>query len=94
MAPKVAPATRSLSSQEKEIQMAEKTIRYCDIKAGSRVTIMMYSGMGRDGPEYTIRKTGRAVILGPAGWVLNMGGRYGTPAIATPENVVAVGGKQ
>lgn len=33
---------------------------------------------------------GRAVMLGPAGWVLNMGGRHGTPAIATPSNVVSV----
>jgi hypothetical protein len=34
--------------------------------------------------------TGRVVMRGPAGWVLNMGGRYGTPAIATPENVTKV----
>ena len=34
--------------------------------------------------------TGRAVMLGPAGWVLNMGGPHGTAAIATADNVVKV----
>jgi len=34
--------------------------------------------------------SGRAVMKGPCGWVLNMGGKYGRPAIATEDNVVAV----
>jgi len=34
--------------------------------------------------------TGRAVTKGPAGWVLNLGGRHGTPGIASEENVIAV----
>lgn len=29
-------------------------------------------------------------MKGPYGWVLNMGGRHGTPGIASPENIVAV----
>jgi hypothetical protein len=62
------------------------------IKAGDKVTILVYAGRGRDGPEYK-PKTGRAVMRGPYGWVLNMGGAHGTPGIATPENVVGVGGK-
>ena len=33
---------------------------------------------------------GRAVMLGPGGWVLNLGGAHGTPGIANRENVVAV----
>ena len=49
--------------------------------AGDRVTIVNRFGQSR---------TGRAVMRGPAGWVLNMGGRYGTPAIATNENIVLV----
>ncbi len=65
---------------------------YADIHAGSRVTVMLHSGTGRNGPEFDARRTGRAVMLGPAGWVLNMGGKYGTPAIATPENTVEVRG--
>ena len=37
-------------------------------------------------------RTGRVVMSGPAGWVLNMGGPHGTPGIATPENTVYVSG--
>lgn len=39
------------------------------------------------------QRTGRAVMRGPAGWVLNMGGAHGTPAIATPDNVTKVSGR-
>jgi hypothetical protein len=48
------------------------------IRPGSRVTIV---------DRFGVEHSGRAVMRGPAGWVLNMGGRHGTPAIATPENV-------
>lgn len=51
------------------------------ISAGSRVTIVDRFGKQR---------TGRAVMRGPYGWVLNMGGRHGTPAIASADNVVSV----
>ena len=51
------------------------------IKAGDRVTIVNRFGQQR---------TGRAVMRGPAGWVLNMGGAHGTPAIACDENIVRV----
>jgi len=34
--------------------------------------------------------TGRAVMKGPVGWVLNMGGRYGTPGIADERNTVKI----
>ena len=51
------------------------------IRHGSRVTIVDRFGKSR---------TGRAVMRGPAGWVLNMGGAHGTPAIATPDNVTRV----
>jgi hypothetical protein len=60
------------------------------IRVGSWVTILVYAGMGRNGPEYK-EKAGRAVMKGPAGWVLNMGGRHGTPDICTPENFVRLG---
>lgn len=33
---------------------------------------------------------GRAVMRGPAGWVLNLGGPHGTPGIASEGNVVWV----
>lgn len=35
-------------------------------------------------------RTGRAVMHGPAGWMLNLGGAHGTPGIATDANVVKV----
>jgi len=51
------------------------------IKAGDRVTIVNRFGQSH---------TGRAVMRGPAGWVLNMGGKHGTPAIASDENITRV----
>lgn len=52
-----------------------------------RVTIRVSNGIGQNGVEYRER-TGHAVMRGPAGWVLNMGGRHGTPAMATVGNLV------
>lgn len=60
------------------------SIRYWD-----RVTILIPNGVGRNGIEWK-EKTGRAVMRGPAGWVLNMGGKHGTPGLATVENLVRV----
>jgi hypothetical protein len=55
------------------------------IRAGSRVVIAT--------PHGSLLK-GRAVMRGPFGWVLNLGGRHGTPGIASESNVVRVtGGK-
>jgi len=59
------------------------------IRPGDRVTILVPNGIGRNGREYK-EKTGRAVMRGPAGWVLNMGGRYGTPGIAGEDNLVRI----
>jgi hypothetical protein len=70
------------------------------IKAGDRVTILVPNGksLERDANGKATGKvvqdwkqsSGRAVMRGPAGWVLNMGGRYGTPAIASESNIVKV----
>lgn len=65
------------------------------IRNGSRVTILIPAGKHYDYHTGAIEqewkeKEGRAVMRGPAGWVLNMGGPYGTPGIATPDNVVRV----
>jgi hypothetical protein len=49
------------------------------IRAGCRVTIV---------DRFGVQRTGRAVMRGPAGWVLNMGGRHGTPAIASDPSIV------
>lgn len=64
-----------LKPMEMKMNLAE-TIRY-----GDRVTIVNRFGQ---------TSTGKAVLHGPAGWVLNMGGKHGTPAIAGAENVVSV----
>ena len=59
------------------------------IKPGMRVTILVHAG--GIGNNITWKKrTGRAVMRGPHGWVLNMGGPHGTPGIATPDNIVRV----
>lgn len=61
-----------------------------DIKVGSVVRIKQYAGMriNRE-PEYK-EANGKVVMRGAEGWVINMGGRYGTPEICTEENFVKV----
>ena len=56
---------------------------FSDIKCGSTVTIRNAAGQ---------EHSGRAIMFNRkiGGWVLNMGGRYGMPGIATERNVVAV----
>jgi len=60
------------------------------IKFGDKVTIRVPNGRSLDGISF-VERTGRATIRnGSYSWVLNMGGKYGTPAVATPENIVRV----
>jgi hypothetical protein len=56
------------------------------IKAGTRVTIKTPQGN---------EITGKAVMYNSDydSWVLNVGGRYGTPKIASRKNVVKINGK-
>ena len=56
---------------------------YDQIKPQARVGIITPHGS---------KLLGKVVMRGPAGWVLNMGGRHGTPGIASPENVIYVSG--
>jgi hypothetical protein len=51
------------------------------IRPGDRVTLV---------DRFGVERSGKAVMRGPAGWVLNMGGPHGTPGIATEENVTKV----
>lgn len=51
------------------------------IYVGDRVTIRTPHGQLR---------SGKAVMMGPNGWVLNMGGPHGTPGIANENNIVKV----
>lgn len=56
-----------------------------DIRPHAQITFLIPNGIGRDGVEYK-RKTGRAVMHGPAGWVVNGGGPHGTPYVVTEAN--------
>lgn len=51
------------------------------IRNGDRVTIETRHGNS---------VSGVATMRGPAGWVINTGGRHGTPAIASERNVVSI----
>lgn len=59
------------------------------ITFGDRVTIRVPAGVGLNGIEWKER-TGSAVFRGEHGWVLNMGGKHGTPGVATTSNFVRV----
>lgn len=59
------------------------------IRPGDRVTILVPAGFGRHGQEWK-EATGRAVMRGDYGWVLDMGGKRGRPGIASEENLVRV----
>lgn len=52
-----------------------------NIQVGDTVTIKTPQGQER---------RGRVVMRGTYGWVLNLGGRYGTPGVATEQNFVKV----
>lgn len=52
-----------------------------EIEINDRITIINRFGQER---------TGRVVMAGPAGWVLNMGGAHGISAIASNQNIVKV----
>lgn len=81
------PAAKEHAAQVAEFEARQKLVN--SIKTGDRVTILVPNGIGRDGQEWK-EKSGRAVMRGPYGWVLNMGGRYGTPGIASERSIVRV----
>jgi hypothetical protein len=66
-----------------------KTTLFESIHHGDKVSILVYAGRSSAGLEWK-PKTGRAVMRGTVGWILDMGGRYGTSGIATEENTVRV----
>jgi len=67
--------------RKREGQVGNVGTLFDSIRPGDRVTIVNRFGQ---------KRTGRVVMRGPAGWVLNLGGPHGTPGIASPENVVGV----
>lgn len=54
---------------------------YEDIKVGSRVQFVTPQGQ---------KFSGKAVMKGTYGWVLNAGGRHGTPKVVTKSNFVKI----
>jgi hypothetical protein len=68
-----------------------KSERFQSIRFGDRVTILIHAGISMHGPKVK-PAIGRAVMFNPKYncWVLNMGGRYGTPGIASVNNLVSV----
>lgn len=70
------------------------------IKHDDKVTILVPNGQrinrdtGRIEQDWK-KATGRAVMHSAhGGWVLDMGGRHGTPGIADENNIVAIRGKR
>lgn len=76
---KKLPGDAKSIAKESVSEEAPRDIPFDEIKPGDRVTLLT--------PQKQ-EHTGRAVMRGPAGWVLNMGGPHGTPGVATPENFV------
>lgn len=64
-----------------------------NIRPGDRVTILILNGIDRNGQEWK-EATGRAVICSGDYVVLNMGGCYGTPRVATANDVVQVNSRK
>ena len=75
-------------------EAAQVTAAYAlaNMKHGDRVTINVPTGMGRGGQEWK-PKNGKAVMRGPHGWAINLGGKHGTPGVATEKNLVKWNGK-
>jgi hypothetical protein len=61
-------------------------VAYENLKAGDRVTMNMPL-RGRDTVHQT--RTGKVVMRGPHGFVLNLGGPHGTPGIVDERNFVS-----
>jgi hypothetical protein len=76
-----APSSHSTKKSPVQLDREIAQALVDTIRPGCRVTIVNRFGQ---------QSTGRAVMRGTYGWVLNMGGRHGTPAIASADNTVAV----
>jgi hypothetical protein len=82
-------AQRAARDRAARIRGARANPSVDDIGPGDKVTILVPAGIGRGGQEWK-RATGRAVMRGPHGWVINLGGPHGRPGIASDSNLVSV----
>ncbi len=85
------PVKKSKSAWKRKSKRTRRN-PYSAIQNGDTITFLRYAGEGSKRPEYSKAK-GRAVMRGPAGWVVNTGGRHGTPAIVDERNYVSGGTK-
>lgn len=69
--------------------LANKRALLANLIPGDRVTILRPAGIGRNGQEWA-EATGRVVMADRTNLTatLNMGGRYGTPGVATEANII------
>jgi hypothetical protein len=80
----------SLAPNERMVTPEQAQVYIDSIRPGDRVTILVPAGRGMNGQEWS-ESTGKAVMRSAhGGWVLNMGGRHGTPGIADARNIVSV----
>jgi len=63
---------------------------FADIRPHDLITIQVPGGLSRHGREYH-KVSGRVVMKGPAGWVINIGGSHGTPKVASIDNFIGFG---
>lgn len=78
-------ANARLNWLPEELELAEGK-GYEDIGPGDHVK---FNHPLRGSDKVPQQGKGRVVMKGPAGWVLNTGGKHGTPAIVSPENYVS-----
>jgi len=70
----------------------QREVLFDRIRPGKRVGILVPSGVGPLNLQAWSKVEGRAVMRGPAGWILNLGGRHGTPGLASADNTIFVAG--
>lgn len=58
-------------------------------RPGDVVEYWQYAGRGLEGPEYK-PASGKVVIKNPASLVLNIGGKWGTPAVVDERNITRI----
>lgn len=68
----------------------KKITYYADIGVGDRVEMLVPGGRDRFGQIEWAKRQGRAVMRGPAGWVLNGGGPHGTPLVCEESRFVRI----
>jgi hypothetical protein len=83
---------KAVTATKKNVRVDPATAQQMieSIRPGDSVTILIHAGGIGKNIEWR-EATGRAVMTSShGGWVLNMGGRHGTPGIADVDNIIKV----